>query len=244
MNIALRTRPAIAPKNLLLKSKAQAKSKTQTAEPTVNTKFKTRLQKIVLPFEWETLVIRFESPEQKPTDDEFFKFCMLNQDLRIEMSKEGEIMIMMPTGGEGGNRNFKLNGRFAVWVETDGTGVGFDSSTEFSLPNGAKRSPDFSWIRRERWEALTNKQRQVFSPICPDFVVELRSRTDRLKNLKAKMEEYIENGAQLGWLIDPKEKKVHVYRPNAEVEILDKPKTLSGGSVLKGLKLDLTGILD
>ncbi|MEK7829707.1 MAG: Uma2 family endonuclease [Acidobacteriota bacterium] len=177
-------------------------------------------------------------------DDEFFKFCMLNQDLRIEMSKDGEIMIMMPTGGEGGNKSFKLTTRLGVWVEADGTGVGFDSSTEFSLPNGAKRSPDFSWIRRERWEALTNKQREVFSPICPDFVVELRSRTDRLKHLKAKMDEYIENGARLGWLIDPKEKKVHIYRPNAEAEILDNPKNLSGGSVLKGLKLDLAGILD
>lgn len=238
MGVALRTKPTIAPKSL------PSTSKLQLAEPKAKAKFRTRLQKIVLPFDWETLVIGFESPEQKPTDDEFFKFCMLNQDLRIEMSKEGEIMIMMPTGGEGGNRNFKLNGRFAVWVETDGTGLGFDSSTEFSLPNGAKRSPDFSWIRRERWEALTEKQRQVFPPICPDFVVELRSRTDRLNKLKAKMEEYIENGAQLGWLIDPKEKKVHVYRPNAEVEILDKPKSLSGGKVLKGLKLDLTGILD
>ncbi|MFN0109623.1 MAG: Uma2 family endonuclease [Blastocatellia bacterium] len=236
MNIALRSKSTIAPKRL------SSKSKLQPDKP--KAKLKTRPRKITVQFEWETLAIHFGSSTPKITDDEFFRFCMLNQGLRIEMSKDGEIMIMMPTGGEGGNRNFKLNGRIAVWVEDDSTGEGFDSSTVFILPNGAKRSPDFSWIRRERWEALTEKQRQVFPPICPDFVVELRSRTDRLNKLKAKMEEYIENGAQLGWLIDPKEKKVHVYRSNAEVEILDKPKSLSGGKVLKGLKLDLTGILD
>lgn len=228
MSIELRSKPTIAPKSAL----------KATPKPRI------RRRRLARQLEPEPVVIHFGPLKHKITDDEYFKFCARNKNFRFEMSKEGEVMIMMPTGGEGGNRNFKLNGRLFVWVEADGTGEGFDSSTEFILPNGAKRMPDFSWIRRERWEALTDKQREEFPPICPDFVVELRSRTDRLNTLKKKMEEYIECGARLGWLIDPKEKKVHVYRPNAEVETLDKPKSLSGGSVLKGLKLDLTGILD
>jgi len=154
------------------------------------------------------------------------------------------MIIMMPTGGEGGSRNFNLAGEFRVWVKADGTGIGFDSSTGFKLPNGAKRSPDLSWIRRDRWKAIPARQRKKFAPICPDFVVELRSETDHLEPLKAKLEEYIANGARLGWLIDPLKKKVYIYRPDAEIEILDKPKSLSGEPLLKGLELDLSGILD
>ncbi|MEP7336311.1 MAG: Uma2 family endonuclease [Acidobacteriota bacterium] len=232
MSTALRSKSPIAPKN---KPKAKLKAEPQP---------RPRRPKTTPKFEFEPLVIHFGPLKDKITDDEFFKFCMRNRDLRIEMSKEGEMIIMMGAGGEGGNRNFKLTARLGSWVEADGTGEGFDSSTEFSLPNGAKRSPDFSRIRRERWEALSAKQREEFPPICPDFVVELRSRTDRLPPLKKKMEEYIANGAQLGWLIDPLKKKVHIYRPNAEVEILDKPKSLSGEPLLKRLKLNLSGILD
>lgn len=192
----------------------------------------------------EALVIRLGPLKSHFSDDEFFEFCILNGDLRIEMTKEGEMIIMMPVGSEGGHRNFTLTGRFAAWAEGDATGVGFDSSTGFTLPNGAKRAPDLSWIRLERWDAIPKKQRKKFAPICPDFVVELRSETDRLSAVQEKMEEYIENGAQLGWLIDPIEKKVHIYRPNVEVEILFHPETVSGEPLLKGLALDLRGILD
>ena len=193
-------------------------------------------------FVTESLVIQLGPLNDKLTEDEFFDFCARNRDLRIEMTSEGEMIIMMPVGGEGGNRNFKLNGKFAAWVEADGTGEGFDSSTGFILPNGAERSPDFAWVRRDRWKAIPRKQRKKFPPLCPDFVVELRSETDKLPPLKKKMEEYIENGAQLGWLIDPLEKKVYIYRPDVKVEVLNHPASISGEPLLKGLKLDLRSI--
>jgi Uma2 family endonuclease len=191
-----------------------------------------------------TMVVRLGPLKQHVTDDEFFEFCMRNRDLRIEMSSEGTMSIMMPLGGESGGREFKLTSRFGAWVETDGTGIGFSPSTVFKLPNGAKRSPDVSWIRNERWEAIPKELREKFAPICPDFVIELRSRTDRLKPLKKKMEEYLENGALMGWLIDPLKKRVYIYRPNAEIEELDSPTHLSGEPLLKGFILNLGGILD
>jgi Uma2 family endonuclease len=195
--------------------------------------------------EWMgALVLRPDLPHQRLTDAEFEQFCAQNPELRIEMTSEGELIVMSPVTGKGGNRNFFLTGRFAAWAETDATGVGFDSSTCFTLPNGAKRSPDVSWIRRDRWEALTEEEQDEFSPICPDFVVELRSKSDRLKTLQEKMEEYLLNGAQLGWLIDPLEKKVYLHRPGVPVEILDRPQELSGEPLLKGFVLKLGGILD
>ncbi|MGH9844376.1 MAG: Uma2 family endonuclease [Blastocatellia bacterium] len=189
------------------------------------------------------MVVRFGPLRKCFTDDDFFEFCQINRDLRIEMTSEGEMIIMMPVGGEGSNRNFILTSRFGVWVESDRTGIGFDSSVGFRLPNGAERSPDASWVRLDRWNAVSKKDRRKSPPICPDFVIELRSETDSLTQLKAKMEEYIDNGAQLGWLIDPKKKRIHLYRPHAKVEILKKPKTISGEPLLKGFKLDLAGIL-
>ncbi len=192
----------------------------------------------------DALVIRLGPLKALITDDEFFEFCAVNHDLRIEMTKEGEMIIMLPVGSEGGHREFTLSIRFGAWAEADGTGIGFSSPTGFKLPNGAKRSPDLSWIRLERWNIIPKKQRKKFAPICPDFVVELRSETDKLAALKEKLEEYIENGAHLGWLIDPIEKKVHIYRPNAQVEILDHPQSISGEPLLKGFALDLTGIID
>jgi Uma2 family endonuclease len=141
---------------------------------------------------------------------------------------------MAPTGGETGHRNFGLIVQFGRWVEDNTTGLGFDSSTVFILPNGAKRSPDVAWVRRARWEALTPEQREEFPPLCPDFVVELRSRTDRLPVLQAKMQEYLDNGAQLGWLIDPYERKVYIYRPGIEPDCLENPDAISGESVLPG----------
>lgn len=189
-------------------------------------------------------VFHLESPDGGFSDEEFEQFCAENPDLRIEMTKEGEMIIMMPMTPSGGNREFELSGQFAAWVKANGTGLGFSPSTVFTLPNGAKRSPDVSWIRRERWDALTDEQKNSFTRICPDFVVELRSKSDRLKPLQAKMEEYLENGAQLGWLIDPKEKKVHVYRPGAPPEVLDNPTELSGEPLLKGFTLKLEGIIN
>ncbi len=189
-------------------------------------------------------VFRLENPGRRFSDEEFERFCAENKGLRIEMTKEGEMIIMMPVTPQGSNRNFILSGRFFAWTEADDSGIGFESSACFTLPNGAKRSPDVSWMARERWEALSEDEKDSFTHICPDFAIELRSKSDRLKPLQAKMEEYIANGAQLGWLIDPKEKKVHVYRPDAPVETFDNPKEISGEPLLKGFTLKLEGIID
>ncbi len=172
------------------------------------------------------------------SDDDFLEFCHLNRELRIERTKEGNIIIMPPTSSETGNRNFNLTVSFGIWARQDGTGKGFDSSTGFQLPNGAKRSPDLAWVRNERWEALSAEERKRFAPLCPDFVVELRSTYDSLAALEEKMKEYIANGAQLGWLIDPAERKIYIYRPNAEVEALDDPQSVSGEPLLKGFVLN------
>jgi Uma2 family endonuclease len=174
--------------------------------------------------------------------EKFFRFCMDNKNLRIELSAQGELTITPPTGGETGRKNGKLNVRLGIWAEQDGKGEYFDSSTEFELPNGAFRSPDASWILKERYYALAPAERKKFPPICPDFVVELRSETDRLPPLKEKMAEYIANGARLGWLIDPGKRQVYVYRPRAEVEILHNPATVSGEDVLPGFVLQLAEI--
>jgi Uma2 family endonuclease len=187
----------------------------------------------------EPLILHFGNMLQKLTDRDFFEFCRLNRELRIERTSDGDLVIMPPTGGSSGRRSFTLAGLFFAWVEADGTGIGFDSSTGFTLPNGAKRSPDLAWVKRARWEALTEAEREEFPPLCPDFVVELRSRTDAIRDLQAKLREYLANGALLGWLIDPSEKKVYVYRPSAEVTCLDNPKTVSGDPVLAGFVLDL-----
>jgi Uma2 family endonuclease len=189
-----------------------------------------------------SLLVRLGPLAKNMSEDEFYNFCMLNEDLNIERTSEGDILIMPPTGGDSGHSNFTLTGRFAMWAEKDGRGVGFDSSTNFTLPNGAVRGPDLAWVKRERWEALTPKERRQFPPLCPDFVVELRSPSDRLKMLKEKMEEYIENGAQLGWLIDPLQKKVYVYRPGAGEECLDNPATVSDDALLPGFVLRLSDV--
>ena len=146
---------------------------------------------------------------------------------------------MPPTGGITGTKNYGLTVLFGNWLEKHENGVGFDSSTMFVLPNGAKRSPDLSWISTERWESLTAEEQEKFPPLCPDFVVELRSRIDSLKSLREKMEEYIENGVKLGWLIDPIKRKVHIYRSNQEVVILDEPKTVSGEPLLPKFTLKM-----
>jgi Uma2 family endonuclease len=177
------------------------------------------------------------------TDEQFFDLCQRNRDYRFERTTSGELLIMSPTGSETGNRNIELAYQLQAWSRQNNLGIAFDSSTGFKLPNGAERSPDVSWIRRERWEALTPTQRKKFAPICPDFVVELRSETDSLKELQEKMREYRDNGAKLGWLIDRKNKRVEIDRPGDNVEILNSPATLSGEDVLPGFVLNLKGIL-
>jgi Uma2 family endonuclease len=149
---------------------------------------------------------------------------------------------MFPTGSETGNRNFNLTVQFGIWVKQDGTGVGFDSSTGFILPNGATKSADAAWVKLEKWNSLTREQQTKFAPICPDFVVELRSPSDRLQSLQEKMLEYIDNGVSLGWLIDRKNRRVYIYRPNGSVEVLDNPSRLRGEDVLPGFVLDLSTI--
>jgi Uma2 family endonuclease len=173
----------------------------------------------------------------KLTEEQFVRLCQENPDLRIELTAQGELVIMPPTGIDTGRRNSRLTRRLDTWTETDGTGIAFDSSTLFTLPNGAKRSPDASWVRREQWDALPAKERAGFGLLCPDFVVELRSPTDRLADLQEKMQEYVDNGARLGWLIDPLEKRVYVYRPGQLVDELDDPPTVSGDPVLPGFVL-------
>jgi Uma2 family endonuclease len=176
------------------------------------------------------------------TDEQFYELCRVNRELRLERTAEGEILIMPPTGSQTGRRNSKITQRLANWAEQDGSGVAFDSSAGFKLPNGATRSPDASWIKLERWESLTPKQQEIFAPICPDFVIELRSTTDNAEELHAKMLEYVENGAQLGWLIDPQERRVYVYRPQNEAETLENPARVEGDPTLKGFVLDLQEI--
>lgn len=177
------------------------------------------------------------------TNEQFYQLARANPDIKIERNAEGKIIVMPPTGGRTGNRNTKLTQRLANWTDADGTGIAFDSSTEFSLPNGGDRSPDASWVRLERWEALTTEEQDGFPPICPDFVVELRSKTDSLKELQNKMKEYLASGLRLGWLIDPKNQRVEIYRQGQDVEVLQSPTTLSGEDVLPGFVLDLEGIL-
>jgi Uma2 family endonuclease len=195
-----------------------------------------------IPTNPEPLILHMKPFLQKLNDQEFFEFCQLNKDLRIERTSEGDLVIMPPTGGETGRRNFILIGNFNVWVEADGTGIGFDSSTVFSLPNGAKRSPDLAWVKRSRWDQLTHADKEIFPPLCPDFVIELRSPSDSLVGLQEKIQEYMNNGAQLGWLIDPRNKKVYIYSPGQEVICLDNPQTVSGEPTLSGFVLDVQKI--
>ena len=177
------------------------------------------------------------------TDEQFVALAIANRDLRLERTATGELIVNPPTGGVSGKRNLSITAQLGVWFEANETlGEAFDSSTGFKLPNGANRSPDASWVRRDRWDALTHKQQEGFIPLCPDFVVELRSKTDSLKMLQTKMREYMANGTQLGWLIDPKNKRVEIYRIGKELEVLDQPSTLSGEDALPGFTLQLNRI--
>jgi len=177
------------------------------------------------------------------TDEQFFEFCQVNRDLHIERNKSGEILIMPPTGSETGNRDARIIQQLMNWTDEDGTGIAFSSSTGFKLSTGAQRSPDASWMKLERWNALSLEQQQKFAPICPDFVVELRSPSDNLQPLQEKMQEYMsEPEAQLGWLIDRKHHKVYIYRPGQPEECLNQPTTISGDPVLPGFILDMSKV--
>jgi Uma2 family endonuclease len=176
------------------------------------------------------------------TPEEFEQLCAEYTDLRLELTSTGELIVMNGPGLKTGRRNSNLTRQLDVWTENDSSGVCFDSSAIFALPNGARCSPDASWVRLEKWDRLSERQQESFAPICPDFVVELRSPSDRLPVLFDKMSEYIANGASLGWLIDPFKRQVYVYEPNQEVVILDNPDTVSGEPVLPGFKLNLSSV--
>ena len=189
-----------------------------------------------------TALILNLSPTIELTDEQFFQLCQNNQDLRIERTAQGELIIMPPTGWGSGNRNGRLTQRLFNWTDANGAGVAFDSSTGYKLPNGANRSPDASWISRERLEVL-NPDPTRFMPMAPDFVVELRSATDGLRATQRKMQEYLDCGVRLGWLIDPQNQQVEIYRLGQNVEVLKSPFSLSGEDVLPGFVLDMVQML-
>lgn len=187
------------------------------------------------------LVVFMPSAIVEMDDEQFFEFCQINRDLRIERTAEGNILVMAPAGSEASRQNAELVIQLGVWAKREGRGV-YDSSAGFRLPNGATRSPDASWILKARLKRFSRKVRQKFLPLCPDFVIELKSSTDRLSDLKAKLQEYVDNGARLGWLINPERRQVFVYRPRSPVEILDKPHSIAGDPELPGFVLDLREI--
>ena len=173
----------------------------------------------------------------------FAALCAANRDLRLERKSDGGLIAMVPVSSDGGERNAELIMQLAAWNKATGRGRVYDSSAGFTLPDGAILSPDASWIRGGRWEALSPEERRGFARIVPDFVAELRSSSDALKDVRAKMVEYLSHGVRLGWLIDPFTQTVEVYRPSREAETLAAPASLSGEDVLPGLVLDLKGIL-
>lgn len=173
------------------------------------------------------------------SDEQFYQLCQVNQNWQLERTAKGELVIMPPVGGVSGNREADLNGSVWLWNRQTQLGIVFSYSTIFRLPNGGDRSPDVAWVANERWELLTPEEQEKFPPLCPDFVIELRSRTDSLPQLQEKMQEYLNSGLRLGWLINPQAQQVEIYRPNQTVEIVQLPASLSGEDVLPGFVLDL-----
>ncbi len=180
------------------------------------------------------------------TPEQFEQLAYAEQLARLELTANGELIVISPTGGEAGRKNRRLTQQVGNWADRDGTGEAFDSSTVFVLPSGARRSPDVSWIKLDRWNQLTQQQQDGFPPITPDFVIELVSPSDiknqRYEDLQAKMQEYLDNGVKLGWLIEPSAKTVEIYRSQQPVEILKNPQTLSGENILPRFTLDLSEI--
>jgi Uma2 family endonuclease len=181
-------------------------------------------------------------PAAPVSDEALWELARANRDLRIERTAEGDIVVMPPTGGKTGRRNAALLVAVGAWAAQDGRGIVFDSSTGFRLPNGAERSPDVAWIRKERWDSLTDAQQERFPPLCPDFVVELVSPSDDMGELHGKMREYVQNGAELGWLLDPASRTVWVYEPDRAPRRLEQPATLCGDPLLRGLVIDLAAV--
>ncbi|HEV7746755.1 MAG TPA: Uma2 family endonuclease [Pyrinomonadaceae bacterium] len=173
------------------------------------------------------------------THQQFRQVCRDNPDLRLELTSSGGLMVMPPAGSRTGHRNSNLTQQLGTWAKKDNTGMAFDSSAGFTLPNEAVLSPDVSWVRRERWDALKEDEQEGFAPLCPDFVIELRSHWNTLKAQQQKMQEYLDNGTQLGWLIDPGERRVYIYRPGEQVEVLTDLAMVSAEPVLKGFVLHL-----
>ena len=188
-----------------------------------------------------TVTVNF-NPIIELTDDQFYQLCRANPDVKFERNAKRELIIMSPTGGETGNYNFEIAADLAIWNRPNRLGVCFDSSTCFSLPQGGDRSPDVSWIKQERWDALTPEEKEKFPPIAPDFVLELMSPTDSLKKTQEKMQEYMDSGVKLGWLINRKTRRVEIYRLEQPVEVLESPTQLSGEDILPGFVLNLQNV--
>ena len=195
----------------------------------------------------ETLTLNIP-PAVNLTDEQFYQLCIANEPCQLELTQTGELIIMPPTGGESGIRNSDITTDLNIWNRQTKLGKVFDSSTEFKLPSGAYRCPDAAWVKLARWDALSQEEKKRFPPLCPDFVVELRSETDSLEKLRTKMREYENNGVLLGWLIDPQTPLVEIYRYGKDVEVLnfdfDNPPKLSGEDILPGFILDLQIILN
>jgi Uma2 family endonuclease len=192
--------------------------------------------------ETKPLLIDIQSITLRVTHEEFEKLCQDNPDRSFELTASGELIVMPPVGGESGNSELELGADIAIWNRQARLGKIFSSSTIFVLPNGAQRSPDAAWVELSRWEALTPEQRTKFPPLAPDFVIELRSATDRLQPLQAKMAEYRSNGVRLGLLINPKHKQVEIYRPGQEPEILESPTKIDCSEVMPGFSLSMNEI--
>lgn len=188
------------------------------------------------------MVMKIDVADWHLSDEQFEQLSAANPEWKIELNGRGEMIIMPSTGFIPGVKSNELSFLVTLWSKQDGIGIVGDSSTMYILPNGAKRSPDVSWVLRERLKRFTQKELQKYAPFAPDFVIELRSPTDSLKELKEKMAEYAENGVRLGWLIDPQKKQVHIYRPDTELQILESPQTLNGEDVLVGFTLNLSEI--
>ncbi|MCC5601173.1 Uma2 family endonuclease [Nostoc favosum] len=186
----------------------------------------------------DTVVLNLE-PIAHLTDEQFYQLCIANRDLSLEMNATGELIIVPPVGGESGNQEAGLIADLEIWNRQAKLGKVFSSSTIFILPNGAKRSPDAAWVKLERWEALTPEQRKKFPPLVPDFLIELRSETDRLAPIQEKMQEYIKNGLRLGWLINPQDARVEIYRLLKAVEVVQMPAIVSGEDILPGFELQV-----
>jgi Uma2 family endonuclease len=190
-----------------------------------------------------SLPLRFR-PETPMSDDELMRFCAANDFLRVERDANGEILVMTPSGSKTSSMNSRITRLLDEWAEIDGRGVSFDSNGGFSLPDSSMRAADAAWVKRERWEALSARDQARFAPLCPDFVIELRSQSDKLSELQSKMEQWIVNGAQLAWLIDPIEQTVTIYRPGQQPELHHHPSSVQGTGPVPGFELVMTRIWD